>query len=172
MNTHIILTHESVFISTRKMVKTPYQVQNAKYKMSENVDSIRIYIIIQHKASQTRGIVLIRRAKLAPPPTKSMHLHMYWHKKCFIECLNICSCRKCVTRTYETYFKIFKNDNLSKLFRRQNNSYYQLLLIFTALLYVDLINVAYLTACAFIWTSWRCTVGMTSFMTLNRHKNR
>ena len=51
---------------------------------------------------------------------------------------------------------------------------YQLPLILTALLHVDLINVAYLLGCALTCnrSSWRCTLCITSSMTLNRHDNR
>ena len=49
-------------------------------------------------------------------------------------------------------------------------AYYQLSLIFTAFLHVDLINIGFLTACVFIRSWWRCTFWMTSPMTLNPHK--
>ena len=48
---------------------------------------------------------------------------------------------------------------------------YQLRLILTALLHVDLLKVAYLNACAFIKSWLRCTFWMTSSMTLNPHNN-
>ena len=52
------------------------------------------------------------------------------------------------------------------------NILYQSPLILVTLLHVDLINIAYLTACVFIRSSWRHTFWMTSSMTLNRHENR
>ena len=49
-------------------------------------------------------------------------------------------------KSSEQWVKVFdiEGDNIIQLF------YYQLSLILTALLHVDVINVAYLTACAFI----------------------
>ena len=54
--------------------------------------------------------------------------------------------------------------------RDPNIFVYQSPLILTALLHIDLINVAHLMACAFIRSSWFCTFWMTTSMTLNWHK--